>query len=153
MDSQTFAKAKTAVFRYLKYRPRSVHEIQLKLRRKNFPSTIINQTVDYFKKIGCLDDQQFAHGWVRSRLNKPLGIRRIRQELKLKGIEDELITQAITNATQDYEECEYILALAKRRLRQYTNLDQRTAQRRLYVYLARRGFNSGAILKTIYNIF
>lgn len=152
MDSQTLANAKTAVFRYLKYRPRSEREIVEKLRGKDFSEEIIQQTVSYFKRIGSLNDAQFACLWTRSRLNKPFGIRRIRMELKYKGVNDELITHALDEATQDYEEHETILRLAKQRLRKYQHVDKRTARRRLYDYLARRGFNSGAIVKALNEI-
>ena len=152
MDSQSFANAKTAVFRYLKYRPRSEREIIEKLRGKDFSEEIIQQAVSYFKRIGSLNDAQFALGWTRSRLNKPFGIRRIRMELKYKGVADDLITNAVDDATQDYEEHKTILKLAERRLRKYAHVDKQKARRRLYEYLARRGFNSGAIVKTLNQI-
>ena len=145
-------EAKTSVFRYLKYRPRSVAEIVDKLRSKDFSEEIIQQAVSYFKRIGSINDEQFAIIWTRSRLNKPYGIRRIRVELKQKGITDNLITDAIANATQDYEELDTILELAQRRLRKYHHVNKETARRRLYAYLARRGFNSGTIVKVLNKI-
>lgn len=150
---KSIAEAKSVVFRCLKYRPRSVQEIQKKLRDKDFSAEIVQQTIEYFQKIGSLNDRLFAGGWVRSRLNKPLGSRRIRQELKLKGVADDLITRAFEIATPEYDEDAAIMALAKRRMRQYAHLEQRAAKRRLYGYLARRGFNAGAIVKVLKNIF
>ena len=146
------AEAKVSVFRYLKYRPRSVDEIKEKLRRKDFSQKIIQEAIDYFTRIGSLNDAQFALGWTRSRLNKPYGIHRIRMELKHKGVDKELIETALSQALQDYEEIEAILQLAQRRLRKYAHVDKRTQRRRLYDYLARRGFNSGAIVKTLNQI-
>ena len=149
---KSIADAKVTVFRYLKYRPRSEREIVEKLRGKDFSEEIIEQTVSYFRHIGSLNDAQFALGWTRSRLNKPFGIRRIKIELKYKGVNDGLIANAIDDATQDYEEHEIILKLAERRLRKYQHVDKHTARRRLYGYLARRGFNSGAIVKVLNKI-
>lgn len=144
--------AKTSVFRYLKYRPRSEREIIEKLRGKDFSEEIIQETVSFFTRIGSLNDAQFACLWTRSRLNKPFGIRRIKIELRHKGVNDELITDAIDDAARDYEEHETILKLAERQSRKYHHVDKQTARRRLYEYLARRGFNSGAIVKVLNKI-
>lgn len=149
---KSIVKAKTIVFRQLKYRPRSVYEIQEKLRGKDFSDEIIEQAIDYFKRIGSINDAQFALGWTRSRLNKPFGLRRIRMELKHKGVNNELIDSALSQCMQDYEETKTVLLLAKQRMPKYAHLDKQTARRRLYGYLARRGFNNGAIVKAIHKL-
>lgn len=149
---QSDADAKKIVFHYLKYRPRSEREIIEKLRSKGYPNDTVERVVAYFKRIGSINDQLFAAGWMRSRLNKPLGMRRIRMELKQKGVADELIRQAAETAAQDYEERDAVVTLAQRQLAHYRGLDQGTQRRRLYNYLARRGFTSEAILKAFREI-
>jgi len=145
----SITETKRVVFRLLKYRPRSENEIATKLRDKNFSPVLIRQTIEYFQKIGVINDQQFALGWIRSRLNKPFGIYRIRQELKHKGIDEDIIAEAMRLAEQDYDEYEAIIGLAQKRLRKYAALDRTKARRRLYEYLARRGFHSGTIIKAL----
>lgn len=151
-NRQSLAEAKTIVIRYLKYRPRTENEIVKKLREKGFAEDLVQQTLEYFKKIGSINDRQFTAIWIQSRLKKPVGIRRIRLELKEKGISDEIITNALANTTDDYCEHSAVADLAKRRIRQYRNVDKTTARRRLYGYLARRGFNRGTIIKVLNSI-
>ena len=150
---KSIADAKKVVFRYLKYRPRSEQEIIDKLKTKDFSGNVIQETVCYFQKIGSINDEQFARGWTRSRLNKPVGIRQIRMELKNKGISEDLIQGAVNEAMDDYEEYAAILQLAQRRLTKYQHLDRQKRKRRLYEFLCRRGFNSGAIFKALNGIF
>ena len=150
---RSLAEAKTVVFRSLKYRPRSEQEIIIKLRGKGFPQDLIDQTVVYFKKIGEINDRQFAAGWVRSRLNKPLGLHRIRMELRQKGINEDVLAEVLSEAVEDYSEIQAAEELARRRMRQYQDLDALAAKRRLFGYLSRRGFSPAAITRVLAGLF
>ncbi len=147
-----YARAKTVVFRMLKVRLRSEKEVVDKLDGKDFPADVIQKTVRYFRDTGLLDDRLFARGWIASRLKKPLGFSRIRRELKMKGLSDDIVQEECARVADDYDEQESIHALAERRMRQYRTLDRVKAQQRLYAYLARRGFSSGLIYKVIREI-
>lgn len=148
-NRQSLAEAKTIVIRYLKYRPRSEREIIEKLRSREFCEEIIQQTVAYLKRIGEINDKQFAAGWARSRLNKPFGINRIRMELKHKGIDDAIIAETLNECCPDRDEYDAVLTLAQQQWHKYRGLDQCSAQRRLYHYLLRRGFKSDTIMKAL----
>jgi len=153
MDHLELSRARQVVFRSLKYRPRSEQEVVEKLRSKDFSDDIIRETVLYFKRIGEINDQRFALGWIRSRLNKPLGIRRIGHELKQKGVTDSIIRQALEEAGDGYLESDAVVSLARQRLRQYRALERTTAKRRLYHYLVRRGFDQHIILTCLHHVF
>ncbi|HRZ40658.1 MAG TPA: regulatory protein RecX [Candidatus Omnitrophota bacterium] len=148
-SQQLFKKAKEVVFRSLKYRPRSVFELQKKLREKGFPDPVIEETIRYFKTSGLIDDRQFSIGWTRSRLGKPLGLRRIKQELKHKGIDTELIDHAVETATDLYNEADAVRSIILKRKNKYRGLDRQTVRRRLFGYLSRRGFQTQTIIKEL----
>jgi regulatory protein len=148
-NCQSLDEAKTIVIRYLKYRPRTENEIIKKLCEKGFADDLVQQTIEYFKKIGSINDRQFTAIWIQSRLKRPLGIHRIRLELKEKGIGDDIISNALAHATDDYCEHTAVADLAKRRIRQYRHLNALTTKRRLYAYLIRRGFSNDAVIKTL----
>ncbi len=148
-DSPELKDAKQAVYRSLKYRPRSESELLKKLREKSFTAPVIEKTLEYFKTIGLVNDRQFSLGWVRSRLNKPLGPHRIKRELKHKGIDDDLICSALQEATDQYEESDAVRALINKRKNKYIGLDKLTVRRRLFGYLSRRGFQTETIIKEL----
>ena len=147
--AKNLKKAREAVFRLLKVRFRSEQEIRERLKRKEFPQDTIEQTIEYFKKGEFIDDRQFAQKWISSRLLKPFGVNRIQFELKSKGIQDEIIKEALKDVTNDYLEEEVVLSLVKRQVSKYKNRDLNKSRQRIYGYLARRGFRSGVILKAL----
>ncbi len=51
------------------------------------------------KEKDFINDSYFAGAWIDSRLLRPLGLRRIRQELKIKGIANEIIDEKIAVKT------------------------------------------------------
>jgi len=148
-ESATLAKAKSTVERLLKFRPRSEFEIRSKLKEKGFGGEVIDQTVFYFQKLDVLNDTVFAKGWIRSRLNKPMGARRIKEELRLKGIDKEIIAAQLTEAKTNYDETEAVQKAAEKRLRSYRNLKTEQKKQRLFGYLARRGFSNESIYKVL----
>ncbi len=148
-ERSSIIKAKAVVFRLFKFRPRSEAELREKLRDKAFEHEIIDQTIAYFLKLGLIDDQIFAKGWIQSRLNKPYGTRRIKQELKQKGISDEIIATELEKAKTHYDELEAITKISNKRLRIYKNLDKIKTRRRLQDYLLRRGFSPENIQKAL----
>lgn len=133
-------KARNYAFLLLKFRLRSERELYQRLKHRKFEEPIIRQTLDFLKKRGFIDDEAFARTWVTSRLKRPLGLRRIRQELRVKGIDDKIIDGQIREIKKDYPEEEIVKQLAKTKLDKMKDLDPRVAKRRVAAYLLRRGF-------------
>lgn len=128
---------------YLEKRARTEKELRQKLARKQVPPQEIEAVLAKVKSYGYIDDVKFAKNFQRARNDyKPMGVRRIKLELAVKGVPREIV-QSISAE----KEVEYQLALtaAKTRLRQYANLDPLTFRRRLTGFLARRGFGFDAI--------
>ena len=146
------AKAKATVFRLFRFRPRSEWEIVEKLKGKNIAAENIDAAIQYFRKLDYIDDRRFAKAWTASRLVRN-GINRIRFELKKKGIADEVIQDTISQISDDYSEIEVVLTVAKKQLHNYRNLDPIKTKRRLFEYLARRGFRSSTIQKALRQLF
>jgi len=146
-DTGKETQARDAVFRLLKYRPRSENEIRDKLKTQQFSSDMIESTVRFFKERDFINDRLFARGWIASRLNRPLGLKRIRYELIQKGIDRNIIKEELDEASAQYCEEEAVFDLARKRMRKYTHLDEEKAKKRLIGYLGRRGFDAGTIFK------
>lgn len=142
-------KAKQYSFLLLKFRLRSEKELEERLKRKKFDRDIIRQTLSFLKEKRFLDDQVFSRIWIKSRLKKPLGLARLRQELKLKGIDSKIIEAQLEEVKKDYSEEETVLYLAKERLSKLRDIDPQKAKQRVYGYLLRRGFSAGAIIEAI----
>lgn len=136
-------------FLLLKFRLRSEHEIYQRLKKKKFTEEIINQTVTFLKQKGFINDSLFASAWIESRLKKPLGARRIRQELNAKGVSEEIIDKELKEAKENYSEPEIITNLARMRIVKLKGASPADIKRRLYAYLLRRGFSPEAVMDVV----
>ncbi len=142
-------KARNYSFLLLKFRPRSEKEIYQRLKNKKFTPEVIRQTIDFLKDKGFIDDHYFARAWVEARIKKPLGIRRLREELKIKGIDKDIISDIIGQIKENYQETEIVSALIQERLKKLTNIDPLKAKRRTYAYLLRRGFSPDIVIDVL----
>jgi len=136
-----FQKTRGVVLRFLKLRSRSEQELRDKLTIRGFSTSIIEQTIQYCKDCGLINDSEFARQWTISRLKKPFGLKRIRIELKQKGIKGKIIDHAFSHTLRDYDEHVIVARLAKKQMAKYTGMDPSKIKPRVYGYLLRRGFN------------
>ena len=143
------AKAKQAALRLLKIRSRSEKEIRERLKLKKFSGEIIEEILEHLKKVQLVDDRQFTKDWINARLTKPFGLRRISFELRKKGIDDELLKEELAFVQVNYPEDDIVIALAKQRAARYKETDKTVLKKRVFNYLAYRGFNIDAIQKAI----
>ncbi len=150
-NAHTLQKAKNYCFLLLKFRARSEKEIYNSLKRKNFDEEIIRAVCVSLKDSGFIDDNAFAKAWITWRLKKPLGLQRIKQELKLKGIADSLIESDIEEIRGSYCEEDTILALAKAKLNKFSSQDPDKRKKQLFGYLLRRGFSTEKIIEIFDN--
>ena len=133
----------------LKFRPRSEYELHQRLKRRGFSESAVKETLLFLKEKGLINDLEFARAWVESRLKKPLGINRLRQELKIKGIDRDLIQQVIESVSANYSEGTVIKELVCRRWEKLKHIQHQKAKRRIFLYLLRRGFSSDMIQEAI----
>jgi len=90
-------------------------------------------------KVGLVDDEAFARSWIASRQpGKGLAKRALAQELRRKGITDEVARDALDEIDPADEEAA-ARALVRKKLRSLTRVDDATATRRLVGLLARVG--------------
>ena len=139
-------------FRLLKFRPRSEYELRQRLERRGFSEPIIKEVLFFLKGKGFVNDLEFSRMWAESRIKRPLGINRIKQELKIKGIDRELIKQVIESIGAKYSEDKILKELICRRWQKLKHIQPDKAKRRLFLYLLRRGFPSDNIREAIEQI-
>lgn len=145
-DSQS--DAKRYAFRLLAYRGRSESELRERLTRKGFPGEAISFAVDYLKKAGYLDDRVLAENLKRQVLEKKmLGYQGAKVFMAKRGLPTEVV-----EATLDYDEdreLQNVHKLVDKKLVSMGNYLTKNEKRRLWNFLARRGYSSGIIRKAL----
>ena len=150
MDSELIKKSRSAAYRYLSYRARSYSETQEHLKQKDYPTSIVNQTLSYLVEYGYLNDEKFALDWGRSRIaNKKFGPYRLKQDLLGKGIAVELVDQTLATLYAEVDEEELAKLAAEKKIYQLRDVDAEVKRRRLIQFLQRKGFPADIIFKTV----
>lgn len=136
-------------FLLLKFRARSEKEIIQRLKKKKFSEEIIRQAVAFLKRNKFIDDENFAQFFIVARLKKTLGLERIRQELKIKGIDPKVIEQQLALVKKNYHPEKAIKEIIRKRLLRLKGVCPRTAKQRIFAYLLRRGFSSDLVTEVL----
>jgi regulatory protein len=132
-------RAYAAALNFLSFRPRSRREIEQYFRKKKVDAAIVPPVVERLERLGLVDDHQFARYWVENRQTfRPRGSRALRMELRQKGLEGDIIDDALEGVEEDEERTAYAAGLKK--LRAYARLDEREFFSKMATYLQRRGF-------------
>jgi regulatory protein len=122
---------------------RSRKELADRLAAKNVPDDVATRLLDRFEEVGLVDDEAFARSWIASRQpGKGLARRALAQELRRKGVDDEVARTALDEIDPDDEEAA-ARALVRKKLRSLSRVDEATATRRLVGMLARKGYPAG----------
>jgi len=148
-DPQQKQKALNYAFLLLKFRLRSEKELYERLRKKKFDERIIRNALSFLKEKGFINDNYFAKAWIEWRIKKPLGIRKIKEELKLKGIDKEIIDSQIRKIKEIYREEDIVSKLAGLRISKAKGVEPYKAKQRVYAYLIRRGFSPDIVMDVV----
>lgn len=140
-------KVYLAALRLINYRPRSTWELRKRLGQKGYDSADIELAVSRLMQNGLVDDRQFAESWVEDReAFHPRSRRLLALELRQKGIQPEVVSQALDSAGEDEN---LLREAAKRWVSKHSGLDERQFRSRLTGYLVRRGFGFGAVYPVV----
>ncbi len=136
--------------RHLASRPRSTAEVRRVLEQQELSAGAVDRVIERLLAAGHLDDEAFARFWVSNRERfRPRAPLALRQELRQKGIADDIIAQALQSV--DSESSAYRAGLAQ--ARRLETLDQRTFRQKLGGYLLRRGYGHDVVWPVVERIW
>lgn len=132
--------AMTRALNVLGYRARAEGELRERLLRAGYAEETVGAVLERLRELGYLDDGEFARNAAREKARK-YGPRRILGDLKRSGVADELAREAVEEEFSGDEELEAASAAAERRYNTGERSD--ALARRVYGFLARRGYSAG----------
>ena len=156
-DESSRREARDYSLLLLGYRTLSQNALKERLRRRGYAVKVIDGVLEELKAMKLLDDAGLARSMAESRLKGALvGDARVRSDMLRRGIPRETADSALAEANRDPgnevpSEEERAYQLAARRAKQMRT-DARTAYRRIYGYLARRGFPPDTIDRALARI-
>ncbi|HSX18856.1 MAG TPA: RecX family transcriptional regulator [Candidatus Saccharimonadales bacterium] len=150
LKKEELTKLQDTAIRFLNYRPRSEKEVRDNLTKKiaqkesiKFQeaqqSPLIEEIIRKLKKYKFINDLEFAKWFVESRIRShQKSIRVISMELKLKGIEKEVIEKITSSVGNETELAKKAIEKKVKRWQKLSDLD---FKKKLYQFLLSRGFD------------
>ena len=123
------------------YASRSLHR---KLIQKQYSAADADEAVRRLVDNGLLDDAKYAEQYARSKIaSTGASKRRLQQDLYRKGIKGDVATNAIAAVIESevIDPAAVIERVARKKLAQLGDLEPLVLRRRLFAFLARRGYD------------
>lgn len=134
---------------HLNQSPKTRQELKEKLKLKEIPDDIIEETLDRMEELKYLNDEMYTEIFVRNKQDfRSLGKGAIRQELRRKGVEAEIIETALEEVDED-DERERARNLVLKKMRSTTRLDRKKRSDRLVGMLMRKGYGGNIVFSVV----
>ena len=143
-DELLIGKAINRCLRLLSYRSRSEWELKDYLKRNSYGEAEVNEVIKKLMDIGYVNDEEFARHWLKNRIElKHSSLRRIKQELRYKKVDESIISKILNS--EEVDEISVIKKLINKKRRQPRYQDDN----KLKQYLSRNGFNYDQITRAL----
>ena len=136
----------------LAFQARSARDLRRRLVQKGETEAHVDQAIERLAANGLVDDAQYARQLARSKvLGQGASKRRLQQEMFKRGVAREVADEAIAEVLEDEEvdQGELVERVARKKARSLAKLDAPTRRRRLYAFLARRGYEGDDIRRAL----
>lgn len=133
----------------LSQRPYTARDLRRKLVQKEVPAEEADAVIARLAEAGLVDDAKYALQYARSKLlGSGSSRRRIKQDLARKGVKGDVATEAVEQVIVDEEVDTKALIerVARKKLASMGDLEPLVMRRRLFAFLARRGYDPDEII-------
>ena len=131
--------AMTRALNLLGYRARSEVELRERLGRYGYAPETVEAVIGRLGELAYLDDEEFARQRAQEKARK-YGPRRVSADLMKSGVGRELASRAVAEEFEGRSELADARSAAARR---YNGQGSEAEARRVYGFLARRGYSAG----------
>ena len=131
------------VLRYCAYQDRCTQEVRNKLATFDMPDSEKGKILKLLVDEGYLDDERYASTFVRSKIHlKKWGLNKIRMALKMKGISDEIISNALSEIDPEIYREELIKVLKSKKINETDPYKRRA---KLAQYAMQKGYEPSLV--------
>ena len=131
------------VLHYCAYQDRCTQEVRTKLATFDMPDSEKERIVKLLVDEGYLDDERYASTFVRSKIHlKKWGVNKIKMSLKMKGISDEIIGNALSEIDPEIYKDELIKVLKAKKINES---DPYKKKAKLAQYAMQKGYEPSLV--------
>ena len=146
---QQHIEARKKALKLLEHMDRTEKGLYDRLLRAGFSEDLAADAVAYVKEYGYVDDRRYAMNYIMYRIHDKRR-QKIFQELQQKGIDRQTIQAAWEEASEleEPDEKKILCQMIEKKYAPGSRIEEKE-MRRLFGYLARRGFRSGDIFSVL----
>ena len=133
-------------------RPYTTRSLHRKLIQREYPAADAEDAIRRLVANGLLDDAKYAEQYARSKMAiTGTSRRRLQQDLFRKGIKPEIANEAIDSVIEqeNIDTGAVVERVARKKLVQMGDLEPFVLRRRLFSFLARRGYDLDEIKSVV----
>lgn len=135
------------VLHYCTYQDRCTQEVITKLATFDMPDSEKKKMLKLLVDEGYLDDERYASTFVRSKIHlKKWGVNKIKMSLKMKGISEEIISNALSEIDPEIYKEELIKVLKSKKINES---DPYKKKAKLAQYAMQKGYEPNLVWDTL----
>ncbi len=139
-----------AAVRLLAARPLTRRELIDRLVKRRFEEPIARAAADELERRGLLSDRRAAESAARTQVERGAARGLAEEKLLARGVDRATARRAVSDAAGNRDEAAAALALARKRVRLCPpGLKPESIRRRVFAYLARRGYDEQTATETV----
>ncbi len=136
------------VLHYCSYQDRCKQEVKTKLATFDISDSEKEKFMQLLVDEGFIDDRRYASTFVRSKIHlKKWGVNKIKMSLKMKGIDDETIKNALSEIDPEIYREELIKVLKAKKINEP---DPYKRKAKLAQYAIQKGYEPGLVWETLH---
>jgi len=145
-----YMKAKDVALRSIERSLKTVHEIEKKLREKEYTEDTIQRVIQFMEEYSLIDDYKYAETFFKEKL-RTRGVKKARFELSNKGIPKDIMEKALETLSTSSVEEDSCLKLAEKKYAQLVKreTDPYKLKNKLYTFLMGKGYDYELISSTL----
>jgi len=146
---QTFDSVLKKLLHFCSYQDRCTSEVKTKISTFDISSSDKEKLMQLLINEGFIDDERFAHTFVRSKIHlKKWGVNKIRMSLKMKGLNDEIIAEALSEIDPEFYREDLIKVLKAKKINESDDFKRKV---KLAQYAIQKGYEPALVWDVINN--
>ncbi|MBP5643930.1 MAG: RecX family transcriptional regulator [Bacteroidales bacterium] len=138
------------VLRYCSYQDRCTQEVRTKLATFDIPDSDKEKIMKVLVDEGFINDERYASTFVRSKIHlKKWGVNKIKMALRMKGISEEIIKNALSEVDPEIYREELVKVLKTKKINES---DPYKRKAKLAQYAMQKGYEPGLVWEVIKSI-
>lgn len=138
------------VLHYCAYQDRCTQEVRTKLATFDMPDSEKKKMLKLLVDEGYLDDERYASTFVRSKIHlKKWGVNKIKMSLKMKGISEKIINDALSEIDPEIYKEELIKVLKSKKINES---DPYKKKAKLAQYAMQKGYEPNLVWDAVKNL-